>query len=109
MATMMHAHIEVRIRDSWQHYSDPVIENAGGFIASLSGKNQGLPRDANLITRGSYDENKQQGHGPRGEGWLDSNDLKTLSPDVFRKRINGRPIADHAGFEDARVVFWFEN
>lgn len=115
MATTMHAHIEVKIRNSWQHYSDPVITRADDLLAELSRggeavcRNQGLPRDANLITRGSYDENRRQGHCPHDEGWLDSNGLRTLGRDVFRKRINGGSVADHAGFEDARVVFWFEN
>lgn len=89
--------------------------------ASISG----LPKDISEITELSYN---QGGTGEilYEEGCLTSEDLRSmqarmayfaeahdprwkcnLETDIFRAYINNRPIADHTGYDDSRVVFWF--
>lgn len=91
-------------------------------------KHRGLPKDVSIITKACYDETR--GDGLHHEGWLESDELfplqdelYRLNPDVkrtgidrldleygiFRTYINENCIATHTGFEDSRIVFWFDN
>ena len=91
-------------------------------------KHFGLPDDMPAITR--VCRNGDAGLGIHHEGWLDANDIRELqdrlyavSPgiertgidaldlehSIFNTYILGGCIASHAGFDDVRIVFWFDN
>lgn len=92
-------------------------------------KENALPDDMSDVTRLclSYDE---QNRSPYNWGMLDSTGIRFLQKELirirgllkgswmyddwcwdveefFHTRINGRPLAEHEGFEDSRIVFWF--
>lgn len=87
----------------------------------------GLPEDLSKITKISYNQDKTDG-ALYEEGCLTSEDLCSLQTrmqdfagihdpwwecslesDIFGTYINNKPIADHTGYDDSRVVFWFSN
>lgn len=86
-----------------------------------------LPGDISLITRLSLEEDR--GRGLHDFGYLTSNDLVVLQNELYRIRpevyrtgfdeldleysifrtyVNGSTIASHPGYEDARVVYWYD-
>lgn len=87
----------------------------------------GLPKDLSLGTKLCSEE--LRGYGMRCPGWLDSEQIRTLQDELYKMRpdvkrtgideldlehsifhtyINKNSIAGHSGFEDSRLVFWFD-
>ncbi len=84
----------------------------------------GLPDDMSEVTKFCYNQDK---HGmiTHGEGVLTADNLRSLQShlredndfyirydleeDVFRTYINGNSIASHQGWDDVRIVFWYDN
>lgn len=102
------------------HHMDPSV------ITTVAWK-EGLPDDISYVTRVCHktDANDYKLHH---EGWLDRQtivDLQKellryrghisrygpmdLEEDIFHTYISGGSIAAHRGFEDVRIVFWFDN
>ena len=88
---------------------------------------RGLPPDLSEVTRISYGLDKDNG-SLKGETWLGADEFvrlqerwNELNPGLgslekdFEETVfstygpGGTAIATHNGFEDARVVFWFED
>lgn len=84
---------------------------------------KGLPNDLSLVTRVSYEQDK--GLGLHGEGVLTSTDIKNLQEhlwefddrngyrldlewNIFRTYISSSAIHVHKGWDDARIVFWYD-
>lgn len=85
-----------------------------------------IPGDISEVTRLCL-ESDSGDYQLKGFGMLDSDDLYRLQnllwsfpgkygdPDfdleggIFKTYINGGSIMDHRGFDDARVLFWFDN
>lgn len=84
-----------------------------------------IPDDISEVTKTclEYDSGAYKIHGT---GVIGSEELKTLQKNlrtvfgpqnpnydleegVFRTYINSGSIASHAGFDDVRVIFWFDN
>ena len=91
-------------------------------------KHQGLPDDISIVTKLCLEQ--EQGYGAHHKGWLYDSDIRELQsrlydihPEITRTGIDeldlehsifstyicGNSIASHDGFEDVRVVFWFDN
>lgn len=86
---------------------------------------QGLPNDLSEITAFCYEQDRKSCR-LHGEGALTAEDLKhlqthlrtindnmhkryDLEEDVFYHYINGNCIASHQGWDDVRIVFWYDN
>lgn len=85
----------------------------------------GLPSDISEVTQHCYLQNAANMH-LHGEGALTSDDLYALQEhlkeindnyckrydleeDIFNTYINGNCIASHEGWDDARIVFWYDH
>lgn len=139
MGTTMHAHIEVRQNGRWLHYANPNVPQNYVLFDMIAGvRNEdpdiipvasfhSLPGDMSDITRAcwEYDRNMFRAHNT---GILTSDDLTKLQHNltayaenhswcvdmdlehvIFRTYINHGSIAAHVGFDDSRIVFWFDN
>ena len=135
MSTSIHMHIEVKKDGQWQHYSAPSMLREGQFFDLLAGiygidtpvvPVKGLPNDMSGITQYCY-EMDSESYCPHHQGWLSSAELRLLQQrlrdlnpamdpfDVdlegvfFHCYINGNAVSSHQGFEDSRLIFWFDN
>ncbi len=135
MGATIHMHIEVKKDGQWQQYSAPSIFRDGQFFDLLAGiygvdfpvvPLKGLPDDLSSLTQYCY-ELDTKSYRPHHQGWLSSDELQQLqrrllelNPAVhpldvdlevsyFHCYINGGSVASHQGFEDSRLIFWFDN
>lgn len=91
-------------------------------------KHFGLPDDISPVTRICHEQDA--GYGLHHEGVLDADDIRELQDrlydihpetrrtgidpldlesSIFHTYIAGNCIASHQGFDDVRIVFWFDN
>lgn len=91
-------------------------------------KHFGFPEDASDLTKYCYELDASKGR--HHAGYLTARELEELQEElylhyphvkrtgidrldldynIFRTYINGNSIAYHSGFEDSRLVFWFDN
>lgn len=137
MGCDIHAHVEVKIRGKWEHYNHPQINRnyalfyrmagvRGGHLEPIS-EPRGLPEDVSVTTRFDSDHWGEDGHT---HSWLSAQEAGMVQHEFANKQPGSPPtfgylfgnyIESHlsspndakrlidAGFEDARVVFWFDN
>lgn len=84
-----------------------------------------LPTDLSEVTRLCYQQDNE-GYRLHGMGCLTATDIRNLQQhlndinensckrydleeDVFKTYINGNSIASHQGWDDVRIVFWYDN
>ena len=137
MSIGSHMHIEVKKDGKWFHFASPDIPRDSAFFDLVSGvclrlkpvaDPRGLPGDMSEITRFCHDQDRQHNR-LHHRGWLDSGELAELQRRLdehyggsgkdpreydlehgyLRTSIDGGTIADHRGWDDARLVFWFDN
>lgn len=86
-----------------------------------------LPEDMSAITRVCLEQSRSL--GLRGFGYLEAEDIDALQEElyrstpevcrtgfdklnlehnIFRTCIGGNTIAGHTGFEDSRIVYWYD-
>lgn len=86
----------------------------------------GLPADITEVTKICYEQDKK-GYHIHGEGTLTAENIKNLQnhlwevfphvpkkeldleETIFHTYINGNTIASHHGWDDVRIVFWYDN
>ena len=85
-----------------------------------------LPDDISEVTKICLEMDKSDHARLRGFGVLDSEDIEKLQQnineinkssvkqcdleeDIFKTYIGGGAIAQHRGFDDVRIVFWFDH
>lgn len=91
---------------------------------NASGK--GLPDDISEVTAVCYQMDKESYH-LHDEGFLSTQDLRNLQQNIwdiyyfdpksawdleehfFKTYINGNAIASHQGWDDVRIVFWYDH
>lgn len=103
-------------------------EDAG--LTPIEGITMGMPIDASTLTRVCLEQDAQRygreairkeiRHiGPEqiralqeayekarpGKGWQETD----LEEGIFHAYINGNAIASHDGFDDVRIIYWFDN
>ena len=141
MGQNIHAHIEVKHNDAWEHFSAPCVirdyklyrlmgsnRDVAG-LRTVIGVKPGMPADASIITRRCLElDTDQYGksivntahvidaagiaalqdayRNARPELSLPESDLEET---IFHCYIAGNPIFAHDGFEDVRIVYWFDN
>lgn len=134
----MYAHVEVKKDGRWSHFAAPAVDRDYAVFASVSGERledvkdelkgrivrqasvKGIPQDVSDVTAVCYAQDKE-GYHVHGEGVLTAGDLVrlqrqlyelglglSLEDDVFKTYISDDTIAAHLGWDDARVVFWYE-
>ena len=135
MGTTMHAHIEVKKDGKWFHYAAPNVLHDYVVYACINGtgreiidrkvmpvaKINEIPDNISEVTRICL-ETDCKNYRLHGFGVLDCDDMKELQKqlrdifenydleeDVFKTYIGGNAICIHAGFDDARIVFWFDH
>lgn len=139
MSTTLHSHIEVRIGDQWHHYHAPIVDTNYKLFGLIAGvrtdvgyvvaKNRTMPEDISPVTAIAYESDK--GIGVHDTVVLDAADIKELQSriydvvypnvaptgidegdleySIFKTYIAGNTIAAHEGFDDVRIVCWFDN
>lgn len=134
MGCDIHAHIEVKIRGRWEHYScPPFIRNYQIFerICGVRGDEKeaiapprGLPHDMSAVTRACYEHEHRDAHSMT---WLTREEFCSLI-DWVEKEVPGGNIFQHHhigyltgnGFNlhpgsnpkeitDVRFICWFDN
>ncbi len=129
MGTDVSMHIEVKLHGVWQHWSSPHVPRNYGLFARMAGvrgdaepitEPRGIPPDAATITVWDYNRWGEDAHTP---SWLTSSEAVELVKYVeytFHQIWCWLPGGidfsgfveypeDRAkGFEDFRLVFWFD-
>ena len=137
MGASIHMHIEVKAGDTWHHYAAPhMFRNRDFFdlVAGVYGRHQpivpprGLPENPTFVTRHDYEQDSK-GCRLHHTGWLGADELEELQQrinEVFHVSnvdsmeyeletgilhtfINGNTLAQHQGWDDLRLIFWFDN
>ena len=127
MGTDIHAYLEVQIDGRWVCHSQPRIKRdceVFGHIAGVRGgtpivEPRGLPVDISEITRIEYEHEEEDAHTA---GWLSKTEMQQiadLAPDLSGLNlfgyVTGNPPWGVPGdgypepYQDARLVFWFDN
>lgn len=139
MGCDIHAHVEVKVNGKWQHYNHPNIRRDYELFSMMAGvrgygidvgfKQKGLPKNISFMTK--YDR-KQWGSDGHSDSWLSAREVSSIC-DWLEKREEGRNPQDYfvperifgylfgngwdfhkypkdkRPFQDARLVFWFDN
>lgn len=133
MGASIHMHLEVKSDGKWLHYAAPhIFRNPRVFdaMAGLYGGQpvrpvSGLPADLSEITRFCHEQDSGN-FRLHHEGCLDADGIHALrerlrqtdlphelpidlEDDVLHCYINGNGFESHQGWDDARLVFWFDN
>lgn len=129
MGRTIHAHIEAKIDNDWHHYAAPSVTRDTVFFDLITNGNYGkeMPQDATVVTRRccELDEKLYRLHDlrvvPASElaalqaalhaaykepGYAMGHDFEHS---VFRTYVNGGTLSEHPGFDDLRIVCWFDN
>ena len=126
----IHAHVEIKIKGRWEHYSCPLIPRSSLVFERICGvrgevKNaiaapRGLPKNLNIVTQMMVDEWDSDGHD---HTWLTAKELDGLI-DWVEKHIDNMWQHHHLGYlagnmfasesrpveiEDVRFICWFDN
>lgn len=137
MGQTIHAHVEVKVDGKWEHFNAPLVERNYTLFSLLGSEAldcvqksaaviDGIPDDISVLTRMCFAQDQFM-YKPYHLGWVSSHGLRLLqeeyreaTPDVsvlendfehsiFRCYVGGNAISMHDGFDDSRLVFWFDN
>lgn len=138
MGASIHQHIEVKdLNGKWHHYAAPHIYRNYAYFALLAGVRgslqpivapRGLPTDASFVTLHDYEYDKHDSFGPKHVGWLNADEIirlqerlndyyagqglsrqeADLEDNFFHTFIGQSSVALHKGWEDVRLIFWFD-
>lgn len=139
MGAKIHMHLEVKKDGRWLHFAVPHMYRGCQFFNLLAGiysgepivPLRGLPSEVDgecmsEVTRFCYNQDRQ-GYRLHHEGYLLAEELVALQErlwDIFGDKgkdehdlefgyfhtcINGNTIAQHQGWDDVRLIFWFDN
>lgn len=129
MGRDMYAHIEVKYNGDWHHYAAPSVDRDKRlfdlFVAR--GQTSDIPYDASVVTKHCYELAKRR-YEPRNVCVVRSGKLPALQDaihdaygeprniarhdleyNIFRTYVDEGTLAEHSGFDDLRVVCWFDN
>lgn len=137
MGFQIEAHTEVKIDGVWHHYSTPSIDRNYDMFAYLGGEFdrkkhlslKGLPNDASVVTRITYEHHSHDAFDP---SWLSSKEIAEWAiayPEISLLRriervgydpyqlgfLYGNSTEDFLKYrgdypaenEDIRIVYWF--
>lgn len=141
MGCDMHAHVEIKVKGQWHHYSFPQVRRDYNMFAALAGvraegedvkpiaADRGIPEDATFTTR--FDYEVCWGGAAHSASWISDRECLELEKrfphvdvwtDIFKDLyLFGNNITTPliypsdaarefaAGYEEARIVFWFDN
>lgn len=131
MACDIHAYIEVKIAGRWVCHSQPKMPRSYDLFSKIAGIRgghdpivppRGFPADASEITRIEYEYDGNDAHTP---GWLTGAEMRAIDEwyagegpryvPVFGY-VTGNPpwgVPEEEGYpaayQEARLVFWFDN
>jgi len=139
MSASIHMHIEVRSGDTWYHYASPSLFRQGNtiFFDLLGGiydkhkpivPPRGLPENLSFVTQHDWKQDSE-GYSLHHAGWLSADELWELQAQInklysepntvsmasdlesglLHTFINGNVLAMHQGWDDLRLIFWFDN
>ena len=135
MGCDIHAHLEIKIYDKWEHYSIVPIKRNYKLFGKLAGirdecetpiaKDRGLPDDITVVTRLDRNYYGTDGHGDSFITWDEIIDLVKFY-DGIGSNIGDMHQDVYAGISlfgdglyakssvsyyvaDVRMVFWFDN
>ena len=138
MGASIKMHIEVKDKQgSWHHYHAPHMFRQTEFFDLVAGfyhpteaivPPRGLPADLSMVTRFCHEQDKSS-YKLKSEGWLGADELEKLQKEIDRRHpfkngcrenepdlefgyfhalINDNCGFQHQGWEDVRLVCWFE-
>lgn len=136
MGCDIHAHVEVKVKGVWEHYNIPDIGRDYDLFSRMAGvrgdsgvEPKGLPKKLSFITK--YDR-KRWGVDGHSDSWLSAKEVSALCDylEARTKKENPKQYyyaekvfgwlfgsgwdfwkypQQERDFEDARLVFWFDN
>lgn len=138
MGAAIRQHIEVKDANGvWHHFGAPNTWKDYIYFGLLAGvrdavgpivEPRGLPDDLSFVTKFCFEQDAADGFGNKHVGWLSAEELRELQKRLdehyrelhtsyidhdleahyFSTYIAGGCVATHKGWEDARLVFWFD-
>lgn len=139
MGTTMHAHIEVKVNNKWLHFAAPNVDRDYTVFALINGcrkedtvreivpvaKIHEIPKDMSVITQLCLNKD-QKAYTLHDFCTLYPDEIRVLQAglrnlvpdktkaldleeDVFKTYINGNTIASHDGFDNSRIIIWYDN
>ncbi len=113
MGCDIHAHVEVRIKGEWHHYSDVDIDRNYALFEKMAGVRgddsnaislpRGLPADLSAVTRISYESWRGDAHSM---SWLNSKEMGAIEEWTCERRK--RWEADNPGqYDSSRPIFGY--
>lgn len=133
MGCDIHAHVEVKLNNTWHHYSAPKINRWYALFAKMCGvRSNGteipiklpdnkIPEDATVLTAHDYTDWDADAHSLTVFGLKELQELREWyvsgKPDVFEFDFRQHfclPYIDWIGsqdvdYQDIRMIFWFDN
>ena len=139
MGMDIHAHIEVKDNGQWYHYGSPHIKRDYILFSLLKDTRhsldwvnsiipaRGIPEDVSYITKKEWENSEFCYHSP---SYIKADELEELERvinkchsitngfdeckididfDIFKTLCNNNSLIAHDGYEDLRVVYWFDN
>jgi len=132
----IHVHVEIKIKGEWHHYNHPDVDRnyqLFGRMAGVRGTDEpiaelrGLPQDVTKAT--AFDRQVHWGSDAHSVSWLTAEEVGQLEEEMktvgYREADFGYLFGNHfyclkkypeefdrhrdEGFDDARIVFWFDN
>lgn len=123
MGCDIHAHIEVKLDDKWEHYSHLYIERSYALFGKIAGvrsdefdpvaEPRGLPEDMSVVT--AFDAKLWEGD-MHSTGWLTADEMEDVRK-WYQQRVGygypGAPFGylfgNYFAEKECRLVFWFDN
>jgi hypothetical protein len=125
MGCDIHAHVELKINDKWEHYSEPLIGRNYRLFSKLAGvrsvpeddsapiaKDRGIPQDISFITKMDLE---RWGGDAHSHSWItgkEADDIEEWVREKLKEGFSQPPFGyvfgNGLGRDDVRVVFWFD-
>jgi hypothetical protein len=132
MGCDIHAHIEVKIKGKWEHYSVPSIQRSYLLFSKMAGvrggmpgdptpiaEPRGIPDDITTLTRFNLDIWEEDAHSRSWISGAEMAEIEKWHEEKWERQYPREPFGYlfndnfgppyHDGIEDVRIVFWFDN
>jgi hypothetical protein len=138
MSCDIHVHVEIKVNGTWHHYNHPRVEQSYSLFSKMAGVRgklepiappRGLPADLSFTTKFDADLKAIDYHD---HSWLSSKEAGEIEDwyENFKEYRNYPPLFGYLfgnridyypqypddaedlaemGYEDSRIVFWFDN
>lgn len=138
MGCDIHVHVEIKVKDKWEHYNIPQVRRYYKLFGLLAGvrdpeqvpivQPRGVPNDISLVTKLCLENRDGDYHTASWltceeiekvqqtvESWTPTGAAEEVFGYIFGNTLyshleyeSSKASLDEAGISDVRVVFWFD-